>query len=103
MNRRAFLARLWAAEIIHQSICDRFGTFKAYSVDLSRSRIITECDQLEARHLFGSDLGPSCSRRGTTAFAFRRHASCPPIIFELDGPPWLGINAFLARLAPGRT
>lgn len=49
---------LVAAEIIHHSNCDSFGTFKAYAVDITAPRIIKVYDQLETKKQFGSDLGP---------------------------------------------
>lgn len=49
---------LVAAEIIHHSNCDSFGTFMAYAIDLSGPRIVKAYGQLEAKRLFGSDLGP---------------------------------------------
>jgi hypothetical protein len=48
---------LIAAEIMHHSNCDSFGTFKAYIVDLSEPRITKVYNQLQAKRLFRSDLG----------------------------------------------
>jgi hypothetical protein len=48
---------LVAAEIIHHSNCDSFGTFKAYAVDLSGPRVERVYSQLEAKRLYGDDLG----------------------------------------------
>ena len=48
---------LIAAEIIHHSNCDSFGTFKAYAVDLSERRVYKQYDQLNAKRRFGIDLG----------------------------------------------
>ena len=47
-----------AAEIIHHSNCDSFGTFEAYAVSLDGPKIERTYDQLEARRLFGDELGP---------------------------------------------
>lgn len=48
---------LVAAEIIHHSNCDSFGTFKAYAVDLTGPRVTKVYDQLKAKRMFGADLG----------------------------------------------
>lgn len=48
---------LVAAEIIHHSNCDSFGTFKAYEVDLSTKSVTKTYNQLEAKRLFGKELG----------------------------------------------
>lgn len=48
---------LVAAEIIHHSNCDSFGTFTAYVVDLSGPRIAKIYNQLDTKRLFGGDLG----------------------------------------------
>jgi hypothetical protein len=49
---------LIAAEIIHHSNCDSFGTFKGYVVDLSEPGITKAYNQLQTKRLFRSDLGP---------------------------------------------
>lgn len=49
---------LVAAEIMHHSNCDSYGTFTAYAIELSGRRIVKRFDQLEAKGLFGADLGP---------------------------------------------
>jgi hypothetical protein len=48
---------LVAAQILHHSNCDSFGTFKAYAVDLTRLSIIETFDQLETKRRFAKDLG----------------------------------------------
>jgi hypothetical protein len=48
---------LVAAQILNHSICDSFGTFKLYELDLSSLEVIKAYDQLEAKRLFGSELG----------------------------------------------
>jgi len=48
---------LVAAEIVHHSVCDSFGTFRAYAVDLTGPRIVATYDQLEAKRLYRRDLG----------------------------------------------
>ena len=48
---------LVAAEIMHHSNCDSFGTFKGYVVDLSEPRITEVYNQLQAKRLFRGDLG----------------------------------------------
>jgi hypothetical protein len=49
---------LVAAEIIHHSNCDSFGTFRAYVVELTALRINKVYNQIETKRLFGGDLGP---------------------------------------------
>jgi len=48
---------LVAAEIIHHSNCDSFGTFKAYEIDIPTGKIVTKYNQLEAKKLFKKELG----------------------------------------------
>ena len=48
---------LVAAQIIHHSNCDSFGTFRTYEVDLAGPRIVAALDQLESKRLYGDDLG----------------------------------------------
>jgi hypothetical protein len=48
---------LIAAEIIHHSNCDSFGTFKAYVVDLNEPRIVSVLNQLETKRRYHDDLG----------------------------------------------
>jgi hypothetical protein len=49
---------LLAAEIIHHSNCDSYGTFAGFVVDVSSQRIVGHYNQLEMKRLFRSDLGP---------------------------------------------
>jgi hypothetical protein len=49
---------LVAAQIIHHTNCDGSGTFTAYEIDPWARRIIHTYDQLQAKHLFGTQLGP---------------------------------------------
>jgi hypothetical protein len=49
---------LVAAEIVHHSNCDSFGTFKLYEVNLEGSYIVRKYNQLQAKRLFRTDLGP---------------------------------------------
>ncbi len=46
-----------AAEIIHHSNCDSYGTFRAYEVSLPDGRITKSYGQIEAKRLFRGDLG----------------------------------------------
>lgn len=46
-----------AAKIVHHSVCDSYGTFKAYEIDLAAMRIVREFSQREAKRLFGRQLG----------------------------------------------
>lgn len=48
---------LVAAEIIHHSNCDSFGTFTAYEIDVPSKRIIKTYNQLATKTLFKEDLG----------------------------------------------
>jgi len=48
---------LVAAEIIHHSVCDSFGTFRAFEVSLPDRAILKKYGQIEAKRLFHSDLG----------------------------------------------
>ena len=48
---------LMAAEIIHHTVCDSFGTFKAYVVDLKKPSVVKVLNQLEAKRLYHNDLG----------------------------------------------
>ncbi len=48
---------LVAAEIMHHSNCDSFGTFKGYVVDLPEPHITKVYSQLQVKRLFRSDLG----------------------------------------------
>ena len=46
-----------AAEIVHHTVCDSYGTFKAYELDPAAMRIVREFSQSEAKRLFGQHLG----------------------------------------------
>lgn len=48
---------LVAAEIPPHSVCDSFGTFRAYEFDLTSMRVTNTYDQLEAKARFGDLLG----------------------------------------------
>ncbi|HWG19939.1 MAG TPA: hypothetical protein VG225_05350 [Terracidiphilus sp.] len=51
--------RLWvAAEIVHHSICDSYGTFRAYEVDPQKMAIVRSLNQIEAKRILGGELGP---------------------------------------------
>jgi hypothetical protein len=45
------------AEIVGHSNCDSNGTFRAYQLSLPEGRISGSYDQIEAKRLFGGDLG----------------------------------------------
>jgi hypothetical protein len=49
---------LIAAEIAHHSVCDSFGTFKAYTIDVTNSQILKKWNQLEVKEVFHEKLGP---------------------------------------------
>jgi hypothetical protein len=46
-----------AAEIVNHSVCDSYGSFKAYEIDPGRMRIVGEFGQSEAKRRFRSHLG----------------------------------------------
>ena len=48
---------LAAAEIVHHSVCDSYGTFAAYEIDPTDLRIVRRYDQIEAKRRFGPLLG----------------------------------------------
>lgn len=48
---------LVAAEIIHHSNCDSFGTFEAYVVNVPVPRVVKVLNQLEAKRMYHDDLG----------------------------------------------
>lgn len=52
---------LLAAEIIHHSNCDSFGTFKAYEVNVRTKTITKTFNQLEAKKRYGRELGRELS------------------------------------------
>lgn len=71
---------LIAAQIIHHSNCDSFGTFKAYAFDITVPRVVEEHDQLETKRLFGSDLGrellqanDNCIRKPQSCYVSANH------------------------------
>jgi hypothetical protein len=75
---------LIAAEIIHHSNCDSFGTFKAYEVSLPELKIVRTYDQLEAKKLFHYSLGweikdapDSCIRDPKSCWLPGNHESHP--------------------------
>ena len=48
---------LVAAQILDHSICDSYGTFELYELDVVDMKILKTYNQLEAKRLFGSKLG----------------------------------------------
>ncbi len=46
-----------AAQILNHSVCDSFGTFKLYELNVSDLTVDKTYDQLEAKRLFGPKLG----------------------------------------------
>lgn len=48
---------LVAAEIVHHSNCDSYGTFAAYELSPADGRIVRAYDQIEAKRRFGPLLG----------------------------------------------
>lgn len=49
---------LVAAEVPPLSICDSYGTFKAFEVSIPKMTVIRAYDQLDAKKKFWPDLGP---------------------------------------------
>jgi hypothetical protein len=49
---------LLATQIIYHSNCDSFGTFTGFVVDVENLRVLKRFNQIEVKHLLGSDLGP---------------------------------------------
>ena len=73
---------LLAAEIIHHSNCDSFGTFKAYEVHLPTKTVIKTYDQLETKKLFKPELGTelagapdNCVRNPKSCYVQANHPS----------------------------
>jgi len=48
---------LVAAQIVDHSVCDSFGTFKLYELDVPGLAVGKTYDQLQAKRLFGAQLG----------------------------------------------
>jgi hypothetical protein len=48
---------LVAAQILDHSICDSFGIFVLYEIDVSQKTVVKRYDQIEAKRLFLSSLG----------------------------------------------
>jgi hypothetical protein len=70
------------AEIVGHSNCDSEGTFRAYQISLPEGSILRSYDQIEAKRLFGGDLGweiknapDRCIRRPTSCWQYFNHDS----------------------------
>jgi hypothetical protein len=70
------------AEIVGHSNCDSDSTFHAYQVSLPEGRIIRSYNQIEAKRLFGGDLGweiknapDRCIRRPRSCWQYFNHDS----------------------------
>jgi hypothetical protein len=61
-------------EIVPHSVCDSFGTFRAYEVDWRSMRIVRSYDQLAAKRLFGAAMGSEL--RDAPDKCIRRPRSC---------------------------
>lgn len=48
---------LIAAQILDHSICDSFGTFVLYEIDIPQKAIVRRYNQIEAKRLYSSSLG----------------------------------------------
>ena len=71
---------LVAAEVQPHSVCDSMGTFEAYELDPATMTIGRAYGQLEAKKLFGPDLGKElsaaddgCVRRPTSCYVVTNH------------------------------
>lgn len=54
--------RLWAiAEVVRHSICDSYGTFRAYEVDPQSMKIVRSLNQIEAKRALRGQLGVELS------------------------------------------
>lgn len=67
-------------EIVAHSVCDSFGTFRAYEVDWRSMRIVRSYDQLTAKRLFGAAMGielrearDKCVRRPQSCWVSTNH------------------------------
>jgi hypothetical protein len=76
---------LVAAEILPHSVCDSMGTFKAYELDPATMKVGRRYGQLEAKKLFGSDLGEEligaedgCIRQPTSCYVSTNHPELKP-------------------------
>lgn len=65
---------LIAAQTISHSVCDSFGTFRAYEIGVPSGRIIKIYDQILAKRVFWSDLGVIL--RGADDECIRNPRSC---------------------------
>ncbi|MGZ3275421.1 MAG: hypothetical protein ACXU82_16150 [Caulobacteraceae bacterium] len=71
---------LVAAEILPHSVCDSTGTFKAYELDPGTMKVGRRYGQLEAKKLFGPDLGQEltaaddeCVKKPTSCYVSTNH------------------------------
>jgi hypothetical protein len=76
---------LVAAEILPHSICDSMGTFKAYELDPATMTVGRAYGQLEAKRLFGPDLGgelvaadDGCVRQPKSCYVSTNHPEPKP-------------------------
>ncbi len=65
---------LIAAQTISHSVCDSFGTFRAYEIGVPSGKIIKIYDQILAKRVFWSDLGVIL--RGADDGCIRNPRSC---------------------------
>jgi hypothetical protein len=71
---------LVAAEVLPHSVCDGMGTFKAYELDPATMTVGRAYGQLEAKKLFGPDLGQEltaaddgCVKQPTSCYVSTNH------------------------------
>jgi hypothetical protein len=71
---------LVAAQIPPHSVCDSFGTFRAYEIDVSNMKVVRTYDQLAAKAKFGNALGSmlrnaddGCIRQPSSCFVSTNH------------------------------
>jgi hypothetical protein len=74
-NTRAILA----TQIIPHSVCDCFGSFRAYEVEIPSGKIVRAIGQTDAKREFAADLGPSLANATNDEWD-RRPSACklPP-------------------------
>ena len=78
---------LVAAQIIHHSNCDSFGTFKAYSIDLAQLHVVEAFDQMETKRRFAKDLGQELLQANDNCIHHPRSCYVPSNHPELNHVP----------------
>lgn len=68
---------LLAAQILHHTVCDSFGTFKLYEVALPEAKILKSYNQIVAKRLFWSLLGDELRRADDNCIRDRKSCEVP--------------------------